>query len=107
MDIDFKEIHKPCSGLMYPHISFAKIEYLFKNKETMGKNQHVVPHNNKWAVKGAGNVKCTRITETQSEAIKIAREISSNQKSELIIHRRNGKIREKDSHGKDPFPPRG
>ncbi|NPE29035.1 DUF2188 domain-containing protein [Methanococcoides sp. SA1] len=73
----------------------------------MGKNQHVVPQNNKWAVIGAGNNKATKVAETQKEAIEIAREISKNQQSELIIHRRNGQIREKDSHGKDSFPPRG
>ncbi|MCW3807067.1 DUF2188 domain-containing protein [Plebeiibacterium marinum] len=73
----------------------------------MGKNQHVVPHNNKWAVKGAGNNKATRITNTQKEAIDIAKSISKNQHSELIIHRPNGQIRDKNSYGNDPFPPRG
>lgn len=73
----------------------------------MGKNQHVVPHNNKWAVKGAGNSKATKVVNTQREAIQIARDISKNQKSELVVHRTNGQIREKDSHGKDPFPPKG
>jgi hypothetical protein len=24
-----------------------------------------------------------------------------------VIHRRDGKIRDKDSHGHDPYPPRG
>lgn len=73
----------------------------------MGKNQHVVPHNDKWAVKGAGNDKATKVVDTQKEAIKIARDISKNQQSELIIHGRNGQIRDKDSHGNDPFPPEG
>jgi hypothetical protein len=26
---------------------------------------------------------------------------------ELLIHGRNGQIRERDSHGHDPFPPQG
>ena len=73
----------------------------------MGKNQHVVPHDEKWAIKGEGNAKVTKIVDTQKEAINIAREISRNQQSELIIHRPNGQIRAKDSHGKDPFPPKG
>lgn len=73
----------------------------------MGKNQHVVPHENGWAVRGAGNSKVTKITATQREAINIARTISRNQKSELLIHGRDGKIRAKDSHGNDPFPPKG
>lgn len=74
----------------------------------MGKNQHVVPHaNGGWQVKGEGNMRATACTSTQKEAINIAREISRNQGSELIIHRTDGRIREKDSHGRDPYPPRG
>ena len=74
----------------------------------MGKNQHVVPHpDGGWQVKGAGNTRATARTATQKEAIGIAREISRNQGSELVIHRPNGQIRDKDSHGPDSFPPRG
>lgn len=68
----------------------------------MKKNQHVVPHGEDWAVKGAGNEKATKVVETQKEAIKVAREIAINQQSELIIHRPDGTIRDKDSFGNDP-----
>ena len=71
------------------------------------KNQHVLPHGKKWAVKGDGNFKNTILLKSKREAIKIARRISINQKSELFIHTRDGKIKSKDSHGKDPFPPKG
>ena len=73
----------------------------------MGKNQHVVPHNGRWGIKGEGNTKLTSTFETQVEAIAKAREISSNQQSELFIHGADGRIRERDSHGNDPCPPRG
>lgn len=73
----------------------------------MAKNQHVVPHNGSWAVRGAGNDRVTRIADTQSQAIEIAREIAQNQGSELFIHRPNGQIRERNSYGNDPFPPEG
>lgn len=74
----------------------------------MGKNQHVThrPDGN-WQVKGAGNSKATAITSTQKEAIKIATNIARNQKSELLIHGLDGKIREKNSYGNDPCPPKG
>lgn len=72
------------------------------------KNQHVTPHpDGGWQVKGAGNTRATARTTTQREAIGIAREISRNQGSGLVIHRPNGQIREKDSHGRDTFPPKG
>ncbi|TXH02886.1 MAG: DUF2188 domain-containing protein [Candidatus Moraniibacteriota bacterium] len=72
-----------------------------------GKNQHVVPHENGWAVRGAGNERVTSVHTTQQQAIDVAREIARNQQSELVIHRPDGRIRDKDSHGNDPFPPRG
>lgn len=71
------------------------------------KNQHVVPHGDDWAVKGAGNGKPTSIHSTQAEAIERARSIAQNQHSELLIHGENGRIREKNSYGNDPFPPEG
>lgn len=74
----------------------------------MGKNQHVTPHpDGGWQIKGAGNEKATKRTNTQAEAIQKAREIAKNQESELVIHRPNGQIRDKDSHGKDSYPPKG
>jgi len=74
----------------------------------MGKNQHVTPHpQGGWQVKGAGNGRATARTATQQTAIDIARSISQNQKAELLIHGRNGRIRQKNSHGNDPFPPSG
>jgi hypothetical protein len=72
-----------------------------------GKNQHVTPSpNGGWQIKGAGNSKATRITETQQEAIDAARNIAINQQSELIIHNRRGQIREKNTFGHDPYPPK-
>ena len=73
----------------------------------MGKNQHVVPHDGDWAVRGAGNDRVTSIHRTQAEAIEAGRAIAQNQGSELVIHRPDGTIRDKDSHGSDPFPPKG
>ena len=73
----------------------------------MGKNQHVVPTRGRWGIRGEGNSRLTSTFDRQSDAIAAARQISRNQNSELIIHGRDGQIRERDSHGNDPFPPRG
>ncbi len=72
-----------------------------------GKNQHVVPTENGWGVRGEGNSKLTSEYSTQNEAINTAREIAKNQRSELLIHGRDGKIRDRNSYGNDPFPPKG
>ena len=71
------------------------------------KNQHVVPSGKNWAVKGAGNSKATRIVQTQKGASTIAREIAINQGSEMFIHGKNGQIRERNTYGSDPYPPKG
>ena len=74
----------------------------------MGKNQFVGPRSGGgWQVKGAGNHKATLVTRTQKEAIAKGREIAVNQNSELAIQGRNGQIREKNSYGSDPYPPKG
>ena len=42
------------------------------------------------------NMFLTVITKTQKEAIQIAKNIAKNNKSELVIHGTNGKMREKE-----------
>lgn len=72
----------------------------------MGKNQHIVRHEDGWAVKGAGNEKATAVFRTQAEAVEAGKRIATNQGSELLVHGRDGRIRSKDSYGRDPLPPR-
>ena len=71
------------------------------------KNQHVVPSNDGWGVRGAGNERLTSRHRTQGDAIDAAREIAIRNRSEVVIHRPNGRIRDRDSYGNDPFPPEG
>lgn len=73
----------------------------------MGKNQHVVPRGNEWAVLGEGNTRDTSRHSTQAEAFEAAREIAKNQKSEVLLHGTDGKIRERNTYGHDPYPPKG
>lgn len=70
-------------------------------------NQHVVPRPDGWAVRGEGNSRDTSHHLTQAEAIERARDIARAQRSEVVIHRPDGRIRDRDSYGNDPFPPRG
>lgn len=72
-----------------------------------GKSEHVVPRGDAWAVKGAGNTRATSVHDTQKQATDAARRIAENQGSELVVHRPDGRIRDKESHGHDPFPPKG
>lgn len=73
----------------------------------MPKNQHVVPTEGGWGVRGAGNERLTSRHETQAEAIAAARKTAINQGSEMLIHGRNGQIRERNTYGPDDCPPKG
>ncbi len=73
----------------------------------MGKNQWVVRHGDGWAQRGEGNSRVTRTFGTQREAIDAARETARRGGSELYIQNRSGQIRERDTYGHDPHPPKG
>ena len=69
---------------------------------------HVTLHKDGgWQVKTAGATKAAKRTSTQKEGITHATKQAKNNGSELYIHNKQGKIREKNSYGNDPFPPRG
>ena len=70
-------------------------------------NQHVTKRSDgKWQVLGEGNSRATVVTKTQREAISKARDIAINQRAEVVIHGVNGRIRNKNSYGNDPCPPK-
>lgn len=71
------------------------------------KNVHVLPNQGDWKVKTSGSEKAYRITSTQKEAIAIAIKVAKNNESELLIHGKNGQIREKNSYGYDPIKTKG
>lgn len=69
--------------------------------------QHVVPHDGGWAVRKEGSNRVTSEHHTKAEAETAGRAIAVNQGAELVVHRKDGTIQRRDSHGSDPFPPRG
>jgi hypothetical protein len=71
------------------------------------KEHHVVPNpNGGWDVIRDGAKRASIHTETKQEAIDKGRQISRNQKTELITHGLDGRIQQSDSHGNDPCPPK-
>jgi uncharacterized protein YdaT len=73
----------------------------------MQKNVHVVPKDGNWAVRKESSKRVSKVTKTQKEAIQLGKEQAKRNGSELLIHGKNGRIREKNSYGNDPFPPKG
>jgi hypothetical protein len=73
----------------------------------MGKKQWVVRHGDGWAQRGEGNSRVTRTFDTQQQAIDAARDTARREKSEMLIQGEDGQIRERNSYGNDPHPPKG
>lgn len=74
----------------------------------MGKRgQHVVPSTHGWSVRRAGASRASSVHATQQEAIDAATAIARNQRTELYIHGRDGRIRERNSYGSDPLASKG
>jgi hypothetical protein len=71
------------------------------------RGQHVVPDAGGWSVRKTGSSKATSRHATQTEAIQTATRIARTQQTELYIHGRDGRIRERNSYGRDPLPPKG
>ena len=71
------------------------------------KNQYHISKNfnGGWKVTQKGRV--LSVLETQKQAIDFARSIAQATEGETVIHGRDGKIRDKNSYGNDPFPPIG
>jgi hypothetical protein len=64
---------------------------------------HVVRGNSGgWQVRVEGTARARSIHETQAEAAKVGGAIARKNRSELLIHGRDGKIRERSTHGHDP-----
>lgn len=70
------------------------------------KDIHVVPRGDGWATKKEGAQRAGVVTGTQKQAIERAREQAIRECVEVIIHRKDGTIRDSDSYGNDPSPPR-
>ena len=72
------------------------------------KTHHIVTNpNGGWDVKKGGAKRASSHHDTKVEAVDSGRGISRNQGTELRIHNKDGKISSSDSHGNDPYPPKG
>ncbi|MFQ3244125.1 MAG: hypothetical protein ACI9SP_000750 [Arenicella sp.] len=71
------------------------------------KTHHVVPDpDSGWNVKKGGGKKAIKHFDKKVDAVDYGRQVSINQKSEFIVHKKDGTIQNPDSHGGDPNPPK-
>jgi uncharacterized protein YdaT len=73
----------------------------------MPKNVHVAPHSKGWEVKKDNAQRASSVHPTQKEAIEKGKQVCRDNSAELKIHGKDGKIRESNSYGNDPCPPKG
>lgn len=73
---------------------------------TKKRDIHVVPHTEGWATKKEGAQRAGAVTDTQKQAIEKARDQAKREGVEVVIHGRDNKIRDSDSYGNDPNPPK-
>lgn len=74
-----------------------------------GRSVHVVPSptaHGKFVNKLEGSTRPISRPTTQAKSIQKAIPIAKQNRSEVVIHGRDGRVRESDSYGKDPLPPR-
>lgn len=72
----------------------------------MDKNIHIVPKGERWAVKEVGKEGPISTHRTQELARQAGIPVAKQNRSELVIHNKGGKFRDKDSYGNDPNPPK-
>ena len=69
------------------------------------KSYHVIPApEGGWSVKKEGAHRAARTFETKEPAVRWAEEISRDRETELYIHNKDGRISDRRSYGRDPFP---
>ena len=72
------------------------------------KTHHVVPNpDGRWDVKRGGASRASSHHDTKRETIQSGRSVSRHQGTELRVHNKDGRIASSDSHGRDPYPPKG
>lgn len=70
-------------------------------------NIHTVPHPDGWATVVEGNDRASKVFDTKAEALPYSNARAKADNVEHIIHNKDGKIANSDSHGNDPHPPKG
>ena len=68
--------------------------------ELLDKGEHVVSHEDGWAVKAEGAEQPTKVFENKQDAIDRAKEIAENKGTSAIIHKKDGTIQNQFSYQK-------
>lgn len=61
----------------------------------------------KWESKREGADRASKVTDTQANAWGYSKDHARKEGGEAFLKNQEGKIRERNTYGKDPYPPKG
>ena len=71
------------------------------------KTHHIVPNpDSGWDIKKGGGERSIKHFNKKQDTADFGRNVSKNQGSEFIIHKKDGTIQNSDSHGNNPCSPK-
>jgi hypothetical protein len=73
----------------------------------MAEPVHTVPHDDEWANEREGSERVSKVFDTKAGAAEAGRETARREETEHLLHKRDGKIGDRNSYGNDPYPPEG
>jgi hypothetical protein len=68
---------------------------------------HTVPHGDGWANRREGAARVSKTFSTKAAAQAAGRDTAQREKTEHLIHNKDGEIASRNSYGNDPHPPKG
>ena len=68
---------------------------------------HTVPHESGWANRREGAARASKVFPTKAAAQAAGRETARRERTEHIIHKKDGSVGSRNSYGDDPHRPRG
>lgn len=68
------------------------------NPERLDEGEHVISHEDGWAVWSSDAERASNVFENKDDAVKRAREIAQNKGTYLIVHRQDGLIQDQQSY---------
>jgi hypothetical protein len=60
----------------------------------------------RWEVQREGSQRPSKVEDRKADAEQLARDLGRQDGVEVIVQGRNGRIQQRESYGRDPFPPR-
>jgi hypothetical protein len=72
------------------------------------KDRHVIASTSGgWSVHSSGASRASRRFDRQSDAVRYARDLAREERTDLYVHRKDGTVRRRDSYADDHSPQRG